>query len=584
MFFIDRFLLIGPLLVLVGIASSRFSARVGLPVLVLFVAVGMAAGSEGLGGIAFENYGLAHALGTAALAVILFDGGLRTSEEAVRRSLAPALSLATVGVLVTSVLTGGAAMLLLGLDPLQAILLGAIVGSTDAAAVFSVMRSSGVNVDERVEATLEVESGMNDPMAVFLVLALVLTATQDLSFGAGAFLLARQVVVGVVIGWGVGRLASAALARIRLSAAGLYPVFTASAGLLAYGAAATAGGSGFLAVYLAGITVAARPLVFRRGILLFHDGAAWLAQICLFVLLGLLSFPSRLVDVAGPGLLLAGTLILIARPLAVGIALAPFGFAWRELLFVSWAGLRGAVPIVLAIYPLLFGVPDAEILFDLAFFVVLVSAVTQGWSLPVMARLLGLQRPRPPAALVELEISALQDVNGDIVEYGVPEGSRADGRMLRDLPLPDEAVVAMVARGATVIPPRGSTVLLPGDHVFVVVTGGRDAVDALFRPGPAADAKPPSALATGPASFLGGRVTFPLPGDTPLEVLEEFYGIVVEGAPGERTVAEELRRRLGGRLAVGRGMVVGSAKIHVRRLGEDGEVAEAELYVPPPGD
>lgn len=583
MFFIDRVLLIGPLLVLVGIASSRFSAKVGLPVLVLFVAVGMAAGSEGLGGIAFENYGLAHALGTAALAVILFDGGLRTSEAAVRRALAPALTLATVGVLVTSVLTGGAAMLLLNLEPLQAILLGAIVGSTDAAAVFSVMRSSGVNVEERVEATLEVESGMNDPMAVFLVLALVLTATGELSFGEGAFLLVRQVLVGGVVGWVVGRLASAALARLRLSAAGLYPVFTASAGLLAYGAAATAGGSGFLSVYVAGITLAARPLVFRRGILLFHDGAAWLAQICLFVLLGLLSFPSRLVDVAGPGLLLAGTLILVARPVAVAVSLAPFGFSWREHLFVSWAGLRGAVPIVLAIYPLLFGLPGAALLFDLAFFVVLVSAVTQGWSLPIVARLLGLQRPRPPSAQVELEISSLQDVNGDIVEYGVPEGSRAAGRMLRDLPLPDQAVVAMVARGATVIPPRGSTVLLPGDHVFVVVTGAREAVDALFRPG-SADAPPPSALTASPASFAGGRVSFPLPGDTPLEALEEFYGIVVEGAPGDRTVAEELRRRLGDRLAVGRGMVVGTAKIHVRRLADDGEVDQAELYVPPPGD
>ncbi len=591
MFAIDRLLLIGPLLVLLGIASSRFSARVGLPVLVLFIAVGMVAGSEGLGGIAFEDYALAHAVGTAALAIILFDGGLRTSVSSVRAVLAPALSLATLGVALTAAITGGAAILLLDLPPLHGLLLGAIVGSTDAAAVFSVMRSSGVDVDERVSSTLEVESGMNDPMAVFLVLAVVMALQEGLGVAGGALLLVRQVVVGGAVGWMVGRASSWALGRLRLSAAGLYPVFTTSVGLLAYGAAATAGGSGFLSVYLAGVIVGSRPLVFRRGILLFHDGAAWLAQISLFLMLGLLSFPSRLVDVAGPGLLIAGTLVLVARPGAVSVALAPFGFSWRERLFLSWAGLRGAVPIVLAIYPLLFGVSRAPLLFDLTFFVVILSAITQGWSLPLVARVLGLQRSRPPAPLVELEISSLQDVNGDIVEYGIPPDSSAAGRLVRDLALPDTAVVAMIARGSSVIPPRGSTVIQPGDHVFVVITAARDQVDRVFGPrrlevttegtAVAADAH---AVVSAERDPSGSRTTFPLPRDTRLRDLEDFYGVVVPDALADRTVAEELTRRLGPGLRVGRGIDLGGAKVHVRSLADDGSVEGVELYVPPPAD
>jgi len=471
-------------LLLLGIASSKFSARLGMPVLVLFLGVGMLAGSEGLGRIAFEDYGFANSVGSAALALILFDGGLRTSLGSVRSAWRPALSLSTVGVLLTSALTGLAAAWVLDVPLLHGMLLGGIVGSTDAAAVFSVLRTSGLRLPDRLTATLEVESGSNDPMAIFLTLGLigVITGTAG-SAGALLLLFVLQFGVGALTGVGVGRAAAWAVNRVNLDHPGLYPVLATAFGLLAFGLAAVLGGSGFLAVYLAGIVLGNSPIVFRRGIFFFHDAVAWLGQIVLFVMLGLLSFPSRLLAVAGDGLLIALVLILVARPLAVVVSALPFGFRPRELTFLSWVGLKGAVPITLATFPLMAGVPGSEVLFNAVFFVVLVSAVTQGWSLPVVARWLKLGRPADPSPPLSVEINALRHVDGEIVDYTVAPSARVAGQVLRDLALPDGVAVTLVVRGGEVIMPRGATALRPGDHVFVALrTRLKPLVDRLFDP------------------------------------------------------------------------------------------------------
>lgn len=502
------------LLLLLGIVSSKFSARIGMPVLVLFLGVGMLAGSEGVGGVPFENYGLANALGSVALAFILFDGGLRTSTDALRSAWRPALSLATVGVLVTAGITGLAAAWILGLPPLHGLLLGAIVGSTDAAAVFSVLRTSGLALPDRLSATLEVESGSNDPMAIFLTLGLVgVVAGTAESAGSLALLFVLQFGVGAAVGAGVGWAAVWVVDRVNLDAAGLYPVLATAFGLLAFGLAAVLGGSGFLAVYLAGIVLGNSPLVFRRGIFLFHDAIAWLAQIALFVLLGLLSFPSRLLAVAGPALAVAAVLILIARPLSVALSLFPFRFPLRESAFVTWVGLKGAVPITLATFPLLAGIEGASALFDVVFFVVLVSAISQGWSLPVVARWLGIGASAGPEPPVTVELHALRHVDGDVVDYTVAPSSRVAGQALRGLTFPDGVAVTLVVRGDAVVVPRGGTLLRPGDHVFVAVqTALKPLVDRLFDP----DAQTPP---------LADGLALAFPAEATLGQLHRFFGL-----------------------------------------------------------
>jgi len=484
MTYIDLSMLLAGILLLVGIASSKFSARVGMPVLVLFLAVGMAAGSEGVVGIVFEDYGVANNVGIAALALILFDGGLRTSLDRVRSAWRPALSLATLGVLLTSVLTGLAAVWVLGVSIVEGLLLGSIVGSTDAAAVFSIFRTSGIKLAERLAATLEVESGSNDPMAIFLTIGLlgVLTGATG-SVGALILQLVLQFGVGAVVGIGVGRVAAWVIERINLDYPGLYPLLVVSFGLVAFGMASAFGGSGFLAVYLAGIVLGNSTIVFRNGIFLFHDAAAWLSQIVLFVMLGLLSFPSRLIDVAADGLLIALVLIMVARPIAVFVSTLPFRFSLKENLFMSWVGLKGAVPITLATYPLMAGIEGSVLLFNVVFFVVLVSAITQGWSLPTVARWMGLGMPSDAVPPVSVEIIALRHVDGEIVEYIVAPSARVAGQRLRDLALPDGVVVTLVVHGNEVIMPRGATPLGPGDHVFIAMrTRLKPLLDRLFDP------------------------------------------------------------------------------------------------------
>ncbi|MEH8021604.1 potassium/proton antiporter [Rheinheimera metallidurans] len=482
MFVIDHIILLAAVLILFGIMSSKLSARLGLPVLVLFLLVGMLAGEDGPGGIVFDNAGAAHALGTLALAMILFDGGLQTPLRAIKKVWRPAATLATLGVLITAAVTGVAAAYVLDIPLLNGLLLGAIVGSTDAAAVFALLRNAGINLNKKLKATLEIESASNDPMAIFLTVGMLEIIMHNMKPGTGLLLMfLKQMGLGAVVGLAVGWLSVKMINKIQLVASGLYPVMVAACGLLSFGITANLGGSGFLAIFITGVVIGNSRFVFQRSTFLFHDGLAWLSQITMFVVLGLLINPSSLLDVWFEGLIIALVLIFIARPLAVVPFLALFGFNRREITLVSWVGLRGSVPIILAIFPLLYELPGAALIFNVVFFVVLISATVQGSTLPWVARKLKLTIPPPATPAATLEITALGEVDADIVEYTLGATSRAVGRRLSQMALPDSTVVAMITRNNTVIAPRGSTLLYADDHLFIVLKPGtRSFVDCVF--------------------------------------------------------------------------------------------------------
>ncbi|WP_426358329.1 potassium/proton antiporter [Pseudocolwellia sp. HL-MZ19] len=482
MFLIDQIILLSAVLILLGIISSQLSARLGLPVLVLFLIVGMLAGEDGPGGIFFDNAEAAHSLGTLALALILFDGGLQTPFKAIKQVWKPASTLATLGVLVTGGVTGVAAAYILDIPLLQGLLLGAIVGSTDAAAVFSLLRNAGINLNPKLKATLEIESASNDPMAIFLTVGLLEILVNDLKPGSGLLVMfLSQMGLGAIVGLAVGWLSVRLINKIQLVAVGLYPVLVSACGLLSFGITANIGGSGFLAVFITGVVIGNSRFVFQRSTFLFHDGLAWLSQITMFVVLGLLITPTSLFDIWFEGLLIALVLIFVARPIAVVPVLALFGFNIREITLVSWVGLRGSVPIILAIFPLIFGLPGADLIFNVVFFVVLISATLQGSTLSLMARKLKLTLPPPVTPAATLEITALGDVDADIVEYTLGDSSRSVGRRISQLALPDGAVMAMITRNNKVIAPRGSTLLEAGDQLFIVLKPNiREFIDYVF--------------------------------------------------------------------------------------------------------
>ncbi|MGB5789699.1 MAG: potassium/proton antiporter [Pseudoalteromonas nigrifaciens] len=482
MFLIDQIILLAAVLILLGIVSSKLSARLGLPVLVMFLMVGMLAGEDGPGGIFFDNAAAAHSLGTLALAMILFDGGLQTPLKAIKKVWKPASVLATLGVLITSAVTGVAAAYMLDIPLLQGLLFGAIVGSTDAAAVFALLRNAGIHLNTKLKATLEIESASNDPMAIFLTVGLLEVLVNDMELGTGLLLMfVSQMGLGALVGLAVGWSSVKLINKIQLVATGLYPVLVAACGLLSFGITANIGGSGFLAVFITGVVIGNSRFVFQRSTFLFHDGLAWLGQITMFVVLGLLINPTSLLDVWFEGLIIALVLIFIARPLAVIPVLALFGFKAREITLVSWVGLRGSVPIILAIFPLMFGLPGAELIFNVVFFVVLISATLQGSTLALMARKLKLTLPPPVTPAATLEITALGDVDADIVEYTIGKMSRAVGRRLSQLALPDSTVMAMISRNNNIIAPRGSTLLQADDQLFMVLKPHtREFVDCVF--------------------------------------------------------------------------------------------------------
>ena len=395
------FFSLGMLLVMTVLAGS-LSSKFGLPALLGFLALGMLAGSEGPGGINFSDYGLAQGVGVLCLVFILFSGGLDTEWRQVRGALTPALLLATVGVVISAAVVAGAAVLLLNFTPMQGFLLGSVIASTDAAAVFAVLRSRDMPLSNEVQSLIELESGSNDPMAIFLVAATVLLMTvPETSAWSLAPAFGIEMAVGAGIGLAVGVAFPMLLRVARLHVGGLSLVVSIAAALLSYGLAGLLGGNGFLAAYVAGIVAGAREFPDKRTVLLFQDGLAWLAQVVMFLTLGLLVYPTDLPGVVGPGIAVTAVLMLVARPLSVFVCLAPFRrYEWRAKLFVSWAGLRGAVPIVLATFPIVAGIAGAQAIFNIVFFVVLVSTIIQGPTLGWLARRLRLdaQPGATPAA------------------------------------------------------------------------------------------------------------------------------------------------------------------------------------------
>lgn len=459
--------------------AALTATRAGLPVLVGFLALGMLVGSEGLGGIAFDDVELAQFVGVAGLVAILWEGGLTTAWRDVRGVLGPSALLATAGVAITSAVVGGAAYLLLDLTVVEALLLGAVVGSTDAAAVFATLRFTTLR--RRVAGLLEAESGLNDPMAVALTLGLIAMATGD---DAGPLGVAGGVVwslgVGLVAGLVLGEVAVRAVGRLPSSFGPFAPVLSVGMACIAFGLPEVAGGSGFLAVYLVALRLGNTPNPFRRALAAFHGGLAFVAQVALFVVLGLLVFPSDLLAVALPGLALAAVLILVARPVAVWLCTLRPGMTDRERALISWAGLRGAVPIVLGTFVLSEPVGAGDTIFNVVFFVVLVSTAVQGPLLEPLARRLGLVDERVTLYEPPIEIGAVG--GADILEFAVREGYSTAGVLVRDLGLPRTALLAVVLRDGQAIPPRGRTEILAGDRLYILTrTSDLDEVSALLE-------------------------------------------------------------------------------------------------------
>lgn len=478
-----QYILAAGALLALGLAASLLATRVRVPSLVLFLAVGMLVGSDGLGLIAFDDYEAARLVGIVALALILFDGGLAAGWEEVRPVLVPALSLATVGTVITALLTGLLAAWVLDGSLLQGLLLGAILSSTDGAAIFALLRGSTLR--RRLARTLEGESGFNDPVAVLLVLGFIEWIDSpgygivdmlgdfvvELGIGAGA---------GLLVGW----LATRAFRSARLSTGGLYPVMSLAVAAIAFGTADVLHGSGFMAVYLAGLALgSAEGVPARRTIQVFHEGMGWVAQLSMFVVLGLLIFPSRLADVALPGGAIALFLVFVARPLATFVATIGLGFDWRERTILGWAGLRGAVPVVLATFPVLAGVPRAVEEFEVVFFAVLLSTVLQGTTVEPLARRLRLTTNEPALPKPLTEAGTIGRLGAEVLEFDVGPEDALVGHRVRDLGLPREAVVNVIVRGEDAIPPRGSMRVRAGDvlHVLLRMSVSREVRDLAER-------------------------------------------------------------------------------------------------------
>jgi cell volume regulation protein A len=562
---VNTAIFIGASLVVLGIFSSLIATRFGAPLLLVFLVVGMLAGEDGPGGIDFNNYHATYLVGSVALAVILFDGGLRTRLSVFRGVLAPSMTLATLGVLITAAVTAGAALLLFDVKPVEALLLGSIIASTDAAAVFFLLRTGGLRLHTRVGSTLEIESGTNDPIAMVLVIVLtqfLLSGEQSVTWALAGFV-ARQALVGAGLGLVGGFALVAVLNRIPMPG-GLHPLFAVAGAILIYGLVSISGGSGLLAVYLAGLVVANRPTRAYPSIVGFHDAATWLCQIVMFLVLGLLAVPSTLIGYALPGILVALALSFVARPLAVWLCLAPFGFSAREKLFISWVGLRGAVSIFLAAIPTLAGVPNATPYFNIAFFVVLVSLLVQGSTLTTAARRLGvaLRQPLPQQSRVEIDVPG--QTEQEIVGYPVT----GDSVILGLGRLPSWARVVMVVRKGQILDASEAGSLQPGDYVYFLVGRQRLArLDSLFRGSPEVARR---------LGLLFGEL--PIRGETRVGEVETFYGLAFGPHAPDASVADFLADRLGGAPALDGAVPIEGGKLVVRRL-ESGRIASVGLQL-----
>ena len=468
-FTIENILLIGSILLFVSIAASKTTGRLGVPSLLLFLVIGMLAGSEGIGGIEFDNPALAQALGVVALIFILFSGGLDTNWDDVKPVIRQGLVLSTLGVLLTAILIGVFVSRISDFSLMEGLLLGAIISSTDAAAVFSVLRSKNVGLKGNLRPLLEYESGSNDPMAYFLTSGFIqLLVTPEMTFLNLVPVFMLQMSIGAAAGWLMGKTTVWTVNKMKLNTDGLYSVLVLAMILFTYSATHFIKGNGFLAVYIAGLMMARSNFIHKHSLTKHYDGQAWLLQIIMFLSLGLLVFPSKMLPVAGIGLLVSLFLIFVARPVAVFISLSLFKISLKEKLLISWVGLRGSVPIIFATFPLLAGIEKSEMIFNIIFFIVLTSVLVQGTTLPFLAQWLGLFKPEEVKIKNPLKLTQSEDFRNVLTEISIPEGSDASGKSIMELNIPQSVLIVLIRRNGKYITPRGPTVIEPGDNLFVM--------------------------------------------------------------------------------------------------------------------
>lgn len=565
--------LITALLLFVSVIATRASTKLGMPLLLVFLGVGMLAGEQGIGGIKFDNYSAANTIGQLALAVILLDGGLRTNLSSFRIALKPSAVLASYGVIATVVLLGIFATLFLGVDWKHGMLMAAIVGSTDAGAVFSLLRTSGVRLNSRVMATLELESGCNDPMAILMVTALIMMIMQPQEADALTigWLLVKQLGLGLILGWLAGKVLAHLLARIRL-ADGLYALLVASGGLMLFASTNLLGGSGFLAVYLAGVFIGNSHTRAIEHVFNVMDGLAWLAQASMFLVLGLLVTPSRLLDHGIDALVIAFFLTLVARPIAVWTSLKFFRYTQREKAYISWVGLRGAVPITLAIMPLTMGVPQSELLFEVAFAVVILSLMIQGSTISVVARLLKVVLPPRPEPLYHREIWLSDALAVSLQSFKVGENSDAEDShpdvMTRNPEFNEGRLFALIRRGETV-PVDMQTKMAVNDIAWYVLPenkGNAFAEQFSARSDTATEQQ-----------FYGEFILNP---DIKVGDLAFAYGLHLNNVDAEQTLVELFIKRFGSVPVSGDRIHIDGFEVTVKELGERSQIKTFGLKIP----
>jgi cell volume regulation protein A len=562
-------ILLGAALVMAGILSSLLALRFGAPLLLVFLFIGILAGDSGPGQLQFDDVRTTYLVGSVALALILFDGGLRTRFQSIRAVLAPSMGLATIGVLLTAAITAPAAKYALDLNWTEALLVGAVVASTDAAAVFLLVHAQGLRLRPRVGATLEAESGSNDPFAVFLTLMLVeFISVGHSSISHVLFDLAQEAMLGAVIGVIGGRVMVIALNRVALPQ-GLHAPFVATTALVIFGAAQLVHGSGFLAVYLAGIIVGNRPTRAHNSVVAFLDAATWLAQIVMFVLLGLLVTPHRLGSSIGPAVIVALVLMLVARPVTVFLCLAPFRFNWREKLFIAWVGLRGAVAIFLASIPMLVGLSKAYLYFDVAFVVVIISLLLQGWTLAPAARRLHVALPRSERGPRRVELDLPGQLEQELVGYPV----RSKSLFFRRGLVPSWSKPTLVIRNEQILTPAEAEPVAPGDYIYLLAPPERaEALDRFF-----VDMQPSSA----PDPHLLGD--FMVSGEHTLSELADIYGVKVEDDQAKLTLSDYFDVHLDNAPKAGATLPLDSIVLVARSI-SGGRVGVVGLRLPEDGE